>query len=67
LVSTTVLELSANAGGAPPILLLADNLLELLLEIPMKETPVLRSKLTPLFRSKLTPVFRSKLTPAFLV
>ncbi len=38
-----------------------------LLEIPTKQTPLLRPKLTPLLRSKLTPVFRSKLTPANLV
>ncbi len=35
------------------------------LEIPLKETPLDRSKVTPAFRCKLTPLFRSKLTPAF--
>jgi exonuclease SbcC len=38
---------------------------EFKVEIPLKETPLDRSKVTPAFRCKLTPLFRSKLTPAF--
>lgn len=34
-------------------------------EIPLKQTPLDRSKLTPLDRGKVTPLDRTKLTPLF--
>ena len=36
---------------------------EIRLEIPLKQTPLDRSKLPPLFRGKVTPISRTKLTP----
>lgn len=36
------------------------------MEIPLKVTPLDRSKLTPVLRDKVTPGDRSKLTPVFL-